>query len=113
MTDPIKSKIQELCPDVMEGETNYRTTTKSGRQEIEGWQQKPLTLAVVLRAIAQATLDAGCPFVVDSAGQIYDVREQDEVGYLKTTRASWNLEKNYDQQSGECKQFIGSLLGVV
>ncbi len=136
MNDPIKAKIQELCPDVMElkrgtqvyikdtrtrfeGETvvvdylpieevvwydagrNLNSVEKSAVKEILG---SPITLAVVLRAIANYPK---APYAIKSNGSWLG-----KWGEYKN-KYNWNLEHdNYDQQSEECKQFIGSLLGV-
>jgi hypothetical protein len=57
----------------------------------------PITLAVVLRTIK--------PFVTNT--------QHDNHALEQLVDGIWNLEHdNYDQQSEECKQFIGSLLGV-
>ena len=117
MTDPIKAKIQELCPDVMdtmlfEGSKGwqfghktsqgyywngpYKTKDEAHLAAIADgkYSEKKITLAVVLRA---AVFQSYPPFT--RGGHILDVVER------------WNLfQDNYDQQSEECKQFIGSLL---
>jgi hypothetical protein len=133
MTDPIKAKIQELCPDVMElkfgcqllGEDGttldfvpYLMTWSlerlphilaSSENEFINFQTKeilgsPITLAVVLRAIQKER----------------GIKQHDTVNFYSTDAdwvlkviMYWNLEHDdYDQQSDECKQFIGSLLGL-
>ena len=134
--DKTKAKIQELCPDVMElkfgcaiiwdrpaSETKSAKTlnaivvgnlgngvidilwpgvnfaqrsstifkTSDSIKEILG---SPITLAVVLRAIRTHH---------HRGNKYYDA--------LPMVVRKWNLEHdNYDQQSDECKQFIGSLL---
>lgn len=138
MTDPVKAKIQELVPEVMElkfGCEVRKTFIKSdfGHSERE-YKQKglylrrdrdtlgrtiairvlfdgnkrpndcdeldleilgsPITLAVVLRAIGKNMTD------------IYKAPDA-----KIDTMYKWNLEHdNYDDQSQETKDFIGSLL---
>ena len=95
MTDPIKAKIQELCPDVL---------TKSGGLKVSFEREWPITLAVVLRAIGKIIPK----FVIHvNKGSVFFPKQH--IG----SNLVWNLEHdNYDQQSQECKQFIGSLLGI-
>ena len=138
MTDPIKAKIQELCLDVTELKFGCKVayegyvgvphiwhaatvlqTMASGKIAIYSTHAQyfdkehlridgsPITLAVVLRAIKNLKLD-------------YAVMVDQEGGFVTALAAAatsisvlkgWNLEHdNYDQQSEECKQFIGSLL---
>lgn len=93
--DPIKKRIQELCPDVME----YDSICPNPDCGV-GFENK-ITLAVVLRAIEKIYYEL-------------DIYTKD--AHYKTFGdliSLWNLEQdNYDQQSGECKQFIGSLLNA-
>jgi hypothetical protein len=140
MTDPIKAKIQELCPDVLElkfgcvlenakGETlqlvpwlmTYSVdplphVLASSENEFINFQTtkilgSPITLAVVLRAIANEPAD----FRMWVDATTFEIPH-----FLMTKREwkedepilAWDLTKDYDQQSEECKQFIGSLLGV-
>jgi hypothetical protein len=97
MTDPIKAKIQELLPDMVPNAKYIGMPT--------------ITLAVVLRAINkqgfnnrehhERILYALC----NGMNAVNNTETKSNIG--------WNLEHdNYDQQSEECKQFIGSLLGV-
>lgn len=96
--DKTKAKIQELCPDVM-------------NKKYPHFQDKEFTLAVVLRAIE-----------VIASRSIANIQDGDEAAYeyyhnrerwFWSVVDMWNLEHdNYDQQSEECKQFIGKLLGV-
>jgi hypothetical protein len=96
-SETIKKRIQELCPDVMpmceRCENAVPITSdfcKDGLTHLI--QQRRITLAVVLRAIGDKKLRK------DDAWEIVCL---------------WNLEHdNFDQQSDECKQFIGSLLGI-
>lgn len=94
-TDPIKQKIQELCPDVMEPKffDLPEATVK---------MQKIITLAVVLRAIQklfrEGTLQGGYNNTILAFGD---------------TAWRWNLEHdNYDAQTRETQLFIGSLLNI-
>lgn len=58
-------------------------------------------LAVVLRAIENSYMARGISKAFLTSEQLW------------TVYGLWNLEHdNYDQQIEECKQFIGSLLGV-
>lgn len=137
--DPIKARIQELCPDVMELKFGCKVKLldyekypnawgiyagkqfwKSGEHDRElvihpdgklyPMDKKieilgsPITLAVVLRAIERAKGITG--YAVGQNGAFYFHGQE----LFKVPR--WNLEHDYDQQSEECKQFIGSLLGV-
>lgn len=95
-TDPIKAKIQELCPEVME--KRYCVCNQT------------ITLAVVLRAISLSLIrkmpKENKEIVVTSVGEFLWYNTDNVL-------AEWNLEHdNYDQQSEECKLFIGNLLGV-
>jgi hypothetical protein len=101
MTDPIKAKIQELCPDVIEKYNRCMGCgygfdfRKKGKTCPITQRELPITLAVVLRAIG-----------LERFGNNDDIREL-IYGYVH----SWDmLHDNYDQQSEECKQFIGSLI---
>lgn len=94
MKDPIKAKIEELLPDLMELKYGAEMPVEDPRAR-ELVRRKSITLAVVLRAI-----------ILDALPTL----KKDEV--LETV-ARWNLvADNYDEQSEECRQFIGNLLGV-
>lgn len=94
MEDKVKAKIIELCPDVMEDQSIFKAV---GGTLIK--QETPITLAVVLRAMLAHTNEKGEHTIND--------KEFNEVVW------HWKWAKdNYDQQSEECKQFIGQLLGV-
>lgn len=104
MTDPIKAKIQKMCPDMVPN-AKYLGTL-------------PITLSVVLRAIYEANknkkdewgdryrlqiTDFGM-FTGDITGAYYD---------WESEPIFWDLKKdNYDDQTEETKKFIGSLLEV-
>jgi hypothetical protein len=94
MTDPIKARIQSLCPDIMTSVSPTNAAADNG-YEILG---SPITLAVLLRA------------TVKKKGSLQSViYDGDAEELLK----SWNLAKdNYDDQTKETQEFIGSLLGV-
>jgi len=121
MTDPIKAKIIELCPDVME----YKNVgLRKGRWECECGAtngsiftacqscrtEKPkisndITLAVVLRAVEKARTIEQPVLRVYADGEM--------VVHEEHRRIFWNLAKdNYDEQSQETKDFIGTLLDV-
>lgn len=134
-TDPIKQRIQQLIPEVMElkfgcefwanviaededtwreilfvnvSERMYDDTLILGR--IKGnWETchipkqnvmeilgSSITFAVVLRAIA-------------STWKAINQRERKNIELLIFV---WNLTKDYDDQSQETRDFIGSLIGV-
>jgi hypothetical protein len=145
MSDPLKARIQELVPDVMEvqfgcgfelvgysrfqAELFKRFRTKyyvyDGQSKLlcehgslnfddmylfnkDKWVivGSPITLAVVLRAIKQNTIIYG-----DLPADMQLLNMQRKYGEVA---GRWNLKAdNYDQQSEECKQFIGSLLGII
>jgi len=105
--DKIKEKIQSLCPDVMglRYGSEIPVTDPRARELV---QERPITLSTVLRAIGN--MSTGMEYTtVDDNGKFWTVQK----GKIVATTVSWNLEQdNYDAQSEECKQFIGSLLGV-
>lgn len=139
MTDPIKAKIQELCPDVTELKFGCKVayegyvgmpriwhaatvlqTMASGKLAIYSTHAQyfdkehlridgsPITLAVVLRAIKNVKLDYAV--MVDQEGGFVTALPG-QPPRLFSVLKGWNLEHdNYDQQSEECKRFIGSLL---
>jgi hypothetical protein len=115
MTDPTKAKIQELCPGVMDCQVcgsnvihnsvcmNCRDTVVVG---------SPITLAVVLRAMVAGMTQPG-NWLVDAGGQFWEIIGESSEGdwTMKPHKVRWQLASDtYDQQSEECKQFIGSLL---
>lgn len=132
MIDPIKAKIQELCPDVMElkagcvlgnedgsivgvcVDDGHWTCTSDDYQSLDNFDGveilgSPITLAIVLRAIAKHP-DNYC--TINEVGELTgfflnDDNEADE------EMVEWNLEHdNYDSQTRETQLFFGSLLGV-
>ncbi len=159
MTDPIKAKIIELCPDLLElkfgceiQKVFWYKTEKDKKEGNVDWMQtghhpdgkrgtivkdlrhpdylpmwvdygdqlefqiepddivsfeilgSPITLCVVLRAIRVKT---GLEIVGNGTSD-----PEDSTHILINNEAVWDLTKDYDQQSEECKQFIGSLLSV-
>lgn len=93
MTDKVKAKIQELLPD-MDWQKAERT---------DGMWEETITLAVVLRALEKNTVIYG-----DLPARMQLENVQKRYGEVA---GHWNLRTdNYDQQSEETKQFIGSLL---
>lgn len=121
MKDKTKERIIELVPEVIEKYDRCMGCgygfdhCKMGKNCPLGEKELPIALAVVLRAIG--TRKEGARLTVDEFGffllngdQQY-VRIKDAPQFSKS--AKWNLSQdNYDQQSEECKRFIGSLLGV-
>lgn len=127
--DKTKQRIQELCPDVMElkfgCEVEYMPKQHKGvylglgadpivvafpwgvqTEELKFFKilGSPITLAVVLRAIGKSTPKLN---IIMNKGRIFIPKKN--IG----AHLAWNLEHdNYDEQSEECKKFIGSLLGV-
>jgi hypothetical protein len=119
MTDKIKKRIQELVPQTQTNELNKYVLWADGEKNewtMSGdfWEAvSPITLAVVLRAIAECQAENGEPIVVDAGGCFYDLRKQEDIGYLKKPLAQWNLAKdNYDDQTQATKEFIGKIIGV-
>lgn len=145
MTDPIKAKIQELCPDVRSDTRGYQQIqldrayqeyldickevskedssrtfasaamafdrVKKLSNALAVFQDEPITLAVVLRAIEKGNPSALTNVHVELNGNICVRKSGQENFHME---AYWNLEQdNYDQQSDETKQFIGQLLNVV
>lgn len=99
MEDKVKTRIKELCPDVMFSGNPVKWT---------------ITLAVVLRAIRATDKEIERKLAEDNGHPNAESQRYSHfVEVLKRNDAFWNLEQdNYDRQSEECKQFIGSLLGV-
>lgn len=96
MIDPIKAKIQELCPDVMELKAGCVLGNEDG-------------------SIVGVCVDDGhwtCTSDDYQSGELTgfflnDDNEADE------EMVEWNLEHdNYDSQTRETQLFFGSLLGV-
>jgi hypothetical protein len=136
MDDPIKAKIQELCPDVMEfstpkfkwksflkkfppAEFDYSEKHKDMLEVITDieWHayqvgynlaikgKRPITLAVVLRAIASSKK------AINALGGFMP-EDQKKMNITKII-AYWNLTKdNYDDQTEETKGLIGQLINA-
>lgn len=110
MTDPVKEKIQSLCPDVV-GELEC----DCGHLVYLGGSQQsriPITLAVVLRAISEHKSNSGeegiFVGIMEGGAFIQQNAETSEVTY---DGSQWNLSKdNYDDQDEATKVFIGSLI---
>lgn len=101
MTDPIKAKIQELVPEVMNYDCGrHREIDLECRDCV--WND--CSLAVVLRAIGKS----------GAHWEIIDCKSADEcVLKVALQYGIWNLSKNsWDDQSEETKSFIGAILGV-
>lgn len=106
-TDPIKAKIQELCPDVMDWKYVEGPGGSLGGEKA---QVKDITLAVVLRAINQLMGDW---VAVSTEGRFWTQKGSEPIHLVDIPFLQWKLhDDNYDVQSEECKQFIGNLLGV-
>lgn len=138
MKDPIKAKIIELCPDIMELEfgcslyqpKHKKTLVYVGKDngqfavKFEGDDRliiadsisdceilgRPITLADVLRAIANRT-DERC-ITVSCFGQFHEEFHEEDEWDTQPLHHHWNLLKDYDDQEQATKDFIGSLLGV-
>jgi len=106
MTDPIKAKIQELCPDVMQD----RGCDCPDCVTEHGIILPPITLAVVLRAIQSGPKWNECWFITTGG----DFCRLDDVGAGEKNIPElgdrfWDLKQdNYDQQGEETKAFMGS-----
>lgn len=137
-TDKVKAKIQSLCPDVMElkfgcavemfgieyliiqnepaflqlypykRDAHGLDGTHHLRKNSDDWKYlgvlgSPITLAVVLRAIGKNNLTWGWQMRLMGRYLNLDGKKGE----------NWDLEHdNYDAQSQETKDFIGSLLQV-
>lgn len=114
MTDPIKAKIIEQCPDVI-SEHSVQCDMDTSRGYITpheelGCEVRDITLAVILRAINLGDHDSlvavgeyGSFYIDDLQGDGYGICDE-----------SWNLEKDrWEDQTKETQLLIGSLLGVV
>ena len=67
---------------------------------------RPITLADVLLAIGQSKeYYTG----IDATGEFI---QAGEFGGMNRTNIMWDLTKSYDDQSQECRDFIGQILGV-
>lgn len=140
--DLIKKRIQELCPDVMELKFGCEFRFKNSntpcvvlnspawksfkflyappllqpsfaslpRKNIEDDIEilgSPLTLAVVLRAIMRVKMSYNANFKPVPGGVTVPFLDAENLAYY------WDLlHDSYDQQSEECKQLIGTLLGI-
>jgi len=76
---------------------------------------KPITLAVVLRAVEKFTGSSDDVLYVNSVGLMYKINsnktQKDFVKQFENC-VEWNLSKdNFNDQSEETKMFIGGLLG--
>jgi hypothetical protein len=118
MTDPVKAKIQSLCPDVME---DLECNCGHIFHDELGNKLHSITLAVVLRAIEKATKmlePYGISILPDGAfydqknGKVFtDGRVAKDLHEASKMRIRWNLSKdNYDDQDEATKAFIGSLI---
>lgn len=108
-TDTTKQRIQALVPSVMEGEINFRIGNGKS-QQIDGWQPRPITLAIVLQAMNSKDAEfmtSDKSLAIDYKGYFFDPISEEGDG------VRWNLEKDsYDEQSEETKRFLGDLLGT-
>lgn len=126
-TDPIKKRIQELCPDIVKNEHAQLITWDN---RIEYFVELvPITLAVVLRAIEASG------FIRGTIGEKKEIKlRQGETVAQARNRANfegewiaevnlsdpckriilgWNLKKDdWESQTRETQLFIGSLLQV-
>lgn len=139
MTDPIKQRIQELCPDVMELKfgcevrfANIPYTLISGPSSVyptrghwfatsgspdeirhQGSQIKVEECEILGSPITLAVVLRALG-TNKSNFKFYQSIDMDEYWCFSDfhTMARWNLTKNYDDQTQETKDFIGKLLGV-
>lgn len=129
MEDKIKKRLQELCPDVMRSnncicghwigchtKAHVISKTDLEREAVDypclhcicrfyHAGGSPITLAVVLQAIAKNT-----PKLTINLhnGRLFIPKKN--IG----SHLAWDLEHdNYDNQTKETQLFVGSLLGVV
>ena len=84
----LKNKSGMLTTFVDVGITfSNKTVAITDLYEILG---RDIRLADVLAALTEATLSEGCPLVIDTAGQFYDLREQTELGRLSKIKLQWD-----------------------
>lgn len=102
-TDPIRAKIVELVPEI---ETRTFTYSLGHRINIIAPDQR-ITLADVLRAIETIYDKKVRNVKLWSGAEINEMKEEQAA----VTRR-WNLTTDYDNQTQEVKEFLGSLLGV-
>lgn len=106
-TDKVKAKIIDLVPDSMD------FLDHCPNPDCGAGIPAPITLAVVLRAIHKAKENGKYEGIRADGNFTTDFGERAAFTADGQTPIKWNLEHdNYNQQSEECKQFIGSLLGV-
>lgn len=107
--DKVKARLIELVPeirsvsDVRCGCGVYycaKNTTNCKRIEIN---ERPITLADVLRAIAKA----GTTINIREHGRLW---KNDSEGFQPGE--TWNLALDFDNQTPETRAFIGSLIDV-
>lgn len=101
-TDPIKAKIIELVPDL---------DCPVEESEGEACLAHKIRLADVLRALGKHDPEGKLPFHVDAMGNLRTLAPV--AGKLVShIHAQWNLATDYDSQTQDVKDFIGTLLGV-
>lgn len=135
MNDPIKAKIVELCPDIMELKfgCEVKEHASTGDEQIYRILQKHgnfyQTQAKFREDCGVATFGENAGFRVLGSSITLSVvlraigiddkttgtmdKWRESAAMALDILARWNLTKdNYDDQTEETKKFIGSLLGV-
>lgn len=138
MTDPIRAKIIELVPEIMETTFGCRVlmTSKEGTQYstrvIDRWMEPDKTYwykvvghngqnweiedfdeilghPIQLADVLRAIDRSGEEILIGQKGEIYQLYGQPQERY---TGYVWNLALDFDNQEQPTKDFIGRLLGV-
>lgn len=104
MTDPVKAKIIEMVPEIMEL-VAIGAPVRANKENI--YSTRPITLADVLRAIRSIKDKYRLEL-----GFYKNDLEMCDVGFSPNVSVSWNLTVDFDGQSDEVKAFVGKLLGV-
>lgn len=104
--DPTKQKIIELVPELSKPWESYDEQGNFHEDE------RPITLADVLRAIDKVRIDVS----VSSFGGFEIWSKEGLANNIfvleNSPKWKWNLTTDYDGQTQKVKEFIGKLLGV-
>lgn len=141
MTDPIKARIQSLCPDIMELKfgcivkhanrfgiivaiNKYERDDETFTRQIVKWEGEVFVDQVQIIGARWEILGSPITLAVvlramEKCGATVSVDTFGDFYGLEdldnnNSLAHWNLAKdNYDDQTKETQKFIGTLLGVV
>lgn len=128
MTDPVKAKIQELCPDIMGThvfEVGYNVCKfcnepriiRDRKRDVIAVDEKSGGSVSEVTETSYDQTEFPCSKNPRRSPSLADVLRAIGAENFTTPRigellARWNLLKDYDGQTEETKKFIGSLLGV-